>query len=343
MEVDRTVQTLVVPVVHASDAGEVRRQATALAESLGLDETDRGRVALVATELGTNLVKHAGGHGKMLLRGLVDEGTGVELLSIDSGPGFDVDRSLRDGFSSMGTRGVGLGAVRRTSDLFDAWSAHGRGSVLVSRVLVRGRQVAASAGIQVAAGAICVPIAGEPVSGDRWGTQRVGGRFRLIVADGLGHGAPAAVAAWTAVQAFQAGAGSPLKELLESVHQALPATRGAAVAIAELDGYGGQLRFGGLGNVSATLIQEKRCGLASVNGTAGAASVGWRVKVYEYPLAPGALLVLHSDGLSTRWSLDGTPELRTKHPSLLCGLLFREHLRPRDDATVFAVRYQGIS
>ncbi|HET6983298.1 MAG TPA: ATP-binding SpoIIE family protein phosphatase [Myxococcaceae bacterium] len=340
MEIDRAVQTLTVPVSHASDAGEVRRQATALAEAIGLEEVDRGRVALVATELGTNLAKHAGGSGRILLRGLRTEGSGVELLSIDSGPGFDVGASLRDGLSTSGTRGVGLGAVQRTSDTFDLWSAPGRGSVLVSRVLARPPPVQ-PAGIEVALGAICVPFTREPVAGDRWATQRAGGRLRVIVVDGLGHGAPAAVAARTAVQAFEAGARSPLKELLESVHQALRVTRGAAVAIAELDGYGAQLRFAGLGNVSATLIQEKRSGLASVNGTAGAEPRA--VKVFEYPLAPGALLILHSDGIGTRWSLDATPELRSKHPSLVCGLLYRDHARPRDDATVLAVRYQGVA
>ena len=340
MEVDRTVQTLVVPVTHASDAGEVRRQATALAEALGLDETDRARVALVATELGTNLVKHAGGLGKVLLRGLAEEGAGVELLSIDSGPGFSVGSALRDGHSSGGTRGVGLGAVQRASDALDIWSAPGRGSILVARVLARVRPGETS-GIHVAMGAVCVPLAGESISGDLWATQRVGGRLRVIVVDGLGHGRPAAVAARTAVEAFQAGGRSPLKELLESVHQALRATRGAAVAIAELDGYGGQLRFAGLGNVAGTLIQEKRTGLASVNGTAGAEER--HVRVYDYALAPGALLVLHSDGVSSKWSLEGAPELRGKHPSLACGLLFRDHARPRDDATVLAIRYQGVS
>jgi anti-sigma regulatory factor (Ser/Thr protein kinase) len=334
------VQSLVVPVSHASDAGEVRRQATALAEALGMEEVDRGRVALVATELATNLVKHAGGGGRVLLRGLRDPTTGVELVSLDSGPGFDVAASLRDGLSTSGTRGVGLGAVQRTSEAFDLWSAPGKGSVLIARVLSRPPPAPPS-GIQVAVGAICVPLTGEQISGDRWATQRTGGRLRVIVVDGLGHGGPAALAARTAVQAFEAGARSPLKELLESVHQALRATRGAAVAIAELDGYGAQLRFAGLGNVSATLIQEKRSGLASVNGTAGAETRA--VKVYEYPLAPGALLILHSDGLGTRWTFDGTPELRGRHPSLVCGFLYRDHARPRDDATVLAVRYQGLS
>jgi hypothetical protein len=229
--------------------------------------------------------------------------------------------------------------VQRNSDALDIWSAPGKGSILASRVLARSRP-AESVGIRVAVGAICVPLAGEPVSGDRWAIQRVGGRLRVIVVDGLGHGPPAAVAARTAVEAFQAGGRSPLKELLESVHQALRATRGAAVAIAELDGYVGQLRFAGLGNVSGTLIQEKRNGLASVNGTAGAEAR--HVRVYDYALVPGALLVLHSDGVSTKWSLDGAPELRSKHPSLACGLLFRDHARPRDDATVLAIRYQGV-
>jgi anti-sigma regulatory factor (Ser/Thr protein kinase) len=340
MEIDRSMQTVVVPVAHASDSGEARRQATALASAVGLDETDCGRVALVATELATNLVKHAGGSGRILMRELREEAPGVELLSIDAGPGLEVEASLRDGRSTSGSRGVGLGAVQRASETFDVWSSPGRGSLLVSQVRARGK-TADGPGIRFSLGAACVPIPGEAISGDGWATQRVGGRLRLLVADGLGHGPLAAAAARTAVQAFQAGGRSSLKELLESVHQALRATRGAAVAIAELDGYGGQLRFAGLGNVSAALLHEKRTGLASVNGTAGGEAR--TIRVYEHPLVPGALLVLHSDGVGTHWNLDLTPELRSKHPALVCGLLFRDHARPRDDATVLAVRFQGTT
>src|SRR5262249_58031352 len=130
--------------------------------------------------------------------------------------------------------GVGLGAVQRTSDAFDVWSAPGRGSILASRVVARGPP-AEKPGIRVAMGAICVAVAGEPLSGDRWAIQQVGGRLRVIVVDGLGHGRPAAIAARTAVEAFQAGGRTPLKELLESVHQALRVTRGAAVAMAARD------------------------------------------------------------------------------------------------------------
>ena len=179
---------------------------------------------LVATELGTNLVKHAGGLGKVLLRGLAEEGAGGRaplhrlrpgILGRSSPPGWALER--RD--AGRGPRG-GAASLGRARHLVRP----GRGSILVARVLARVRPGETS-GIHVAMGAVCVPLAGESISGDLWATQRVGGRLRVIVVDGLGHGRPAAVAARTAVEAFQAGGRSPLKELLESVHQALRATR----------------------------------------------------------------------------------------------------------------------
>src|SRR5215213_4177194 len=106
-------------VVEASQVGETRRAAVQATNPLTMSDTRRGEVAIVATELATNLVRHAQ-HGRLLLQTLdLRSETCVELVAIDSGPGMaDLHRCLRDGVSTGDTLGTGLGAVRRLSDEF---------------------------------------------------------------------------------------------------------------------------------------------------------------------------------------------------------------------------------
>ena len=80
--------TTVLPIEDESQVGHARRVAQSLAIEFAFDETDAGRVALVATELATNLLKHAH-HGALHLRAIpAQSGYGVELIAIDRGPGF---------------------------------------------------------------------------------------------------------------------------------------------------------------------------------------------------------------------------------------------------------------
>ncbi|KEZ96502.1 transcriptional regulator, partial [Xanthomonas vasicola pv. vasculorum NCPPB 895] len=91
-------------VDETSQVGQARREATALAQTLAFDEASCGRVALVATELATNMVKHGRGGGLQLSTVAArDGGTGVELCAIDDGPGFALADGLRDGYSTAGT------------------------------------------------------------------------------------------------------------------------------------------------------------------------------------------------------------------------------------------------
>ena len=199
---DSSTVTRVVPVEEASQVGDARRAALLVADRAGLDETARGRVALVATELATNLARHAQG-GMLLLRQLEGESIGVELLSVDRGPGMELTRSLADGFSTGGTAGTGLGAVRRISDVFDAYSRPGGGTVLLARVAGPGGAGSPS-GASLSVGVVCAPAPGEDRSGDSWAVGRHPGRFRLLLVDGLGHGPVAADAAAEAVRLFHA-------------------------------------------------------------------------------------------------------------------------------------------
>ena len=99
-----------IAVSEASQIGEARREAAQLAADLGFDEAGAGRAALVANELASNLVKHAGG-GEVLLDGSTQ---GLDVLAIDRGPGIaNLKACMADGYSTAGTLGHGLGAVKR--------------------------------------------------------------------------------------------------------------------------------------------------------------------------------------------------------------------------------------
>ena len=64
---------------------------------------------------------------------------------------------------------------------------------------------------------------------------------------------------------------------------------------------------------------------------------------FEYNWGPGSLLVLHSDGLSNRWSLDAYPGLVMRHPSVIAAVLHRDFYRGRDDATVVVVKERTVA
>ncbi|HTO97366.1 MAG TPA: ATP-binding protein [Myxococcales bacterium] len=322
-----------IAVEDESQVGEARRVAASLSRMAGLGEADAGRVAIIVTELGSNLRKHAGG-GELLIRELrLGSRSGVEVLSIDRGPGMEVERALTDGHSTASTRGEGLGAVRRLATEFDAWSGTG-GSAVVARVWASGPPPE-----PVAFGVVSQPLQGQAESGDGWEVRGLRSVIRLLVADGLGHGPIAARAAAAAVEAFQGADRLPGPEaVVHELHGALRPTRGAAVAVVELDLVSRVLKFAGLGNISGTLDVQGRGsrGLVSHSGIAG--HEARRIQEFSFPWGPRTVLVVHSDGLHTNWKLESYPGLQARHPSLIAAILYRDFRRASDDATVVVVK-----
>jgi anti-sigma regulatory factor (Ser/Thr protein kinase) len=323
-----------VAVTDVSQAGEARRTATRIAEAVGFDERARGEVAIVATELATNLATHAR-HGRLLMQALdLPAGVTVEILSIDAGPGMsDVHRCLQDGYSTAGTPGNGLGAVRRLSRLFDVHSTPGRGTVILARLGHKTSGGSAMPG-PYEWGALSIPAPREEVCGDIWRIAQRNGGCSVLVADGLGHGPLAADAAIRAAAVFDAAPFDDAAALIERGHRALSGTRGAALAIAHL---GATVHFTGVGNISGVIAAagERSRGLASQNGTVGVQIR--KVSSFEYEWPARGLLVMHSDGISQRWVLDTYPGLASRHPAVIAGVLWRDFGRDRDDATIVVV------
>lgn len=330
-------EAVALPILESSQAGEARRIAIALASRLGFNETERGKVGLVVTEVASNLVRHAK-DGELVLQPLTRNNVeGIEILALDKGPGIsNINECLRDGFSTAGTSGTGLGAMSRLSAFFDIYSVPKLGSACLAQLWANALPVQPPDS-DVESGVVCLPKIGEEISGDAWATAQNSGRTLLLVADGLGHGPQAAQASQEAVRIFRENLGKSPKEIVEAAHAALRSTRGAALAIAEVDFERLTLRFAGVGNISGTIFaSEKSNSLVSYNGTVG--HEVRKIQEFVYPWPKGGLLVMHSDGLATQWRLDRYPGLTAKHPSLIAGVLYRDFNRGRDDVTVLVVR-----
>lgn len=299
-----------------------------MAINAGLAEEQANNAAIVASEAASNIAKH-GLQGVVLLREL---SSGIEVLATDSGKGMaDVSRSMSDGYSTTGTAGTGLGAIKRLSSMFDIYSRPNGGTSIVSRI------VDGAASSRLAVGVVNRPKVGEQLCGDAWASKQVGNEFWVVVADGLGHGPDAHQAALEAVRMFRQTSGHrSTTDALETMHGALRKTRGAAVAVAQIDLAAGELRFAGVGNIACTVLGATTWkSMMSHNGILG--HEVRRIQEFSNPWTPGSKLVMNSDGLST-WSLDRYPGLFARHPSLMAAVLYRDHWRKRDDVTVFVAQ-----
>jgi len=320
---------------ESHQAGEARRGAMTLAREAGLGDVEVGKVGIVVTEASTNMVKHADG-GRLLVQPLLaGAARGIEALALDRGPGMArVADMMRDGFSSRGTPGTGLGAMERQSTVFDLYSAPGRGTAVLARVWPGDRRPTLD---RLAIGGVSVPMPGETTCGDGWAADERDGCATVVVVDGLGHGPLAHAAAKAAIASFREHPRAMPDELIGLFHAALRSTRGAAACVARVDARKERIDYSGVGNLEARIVGsgvERR--LVSQFGTLGHDLR--KIRGFEYDFPHGATLIVHSDGLGRHWNLSDYPGLGEHHPALVAGVLYRDHQRGRDDATVVVLR-----
>jgi hypothetical protein len=159
----------------------------------------------------------------------------------------------------------------------------------------------------------------------------------VLVVDGLGHGPQAAEAADEAVRIFTAHSSDPPAEIITRIHDALKKARGAAAAIAEIRPLAGTLIYAGVGNIAGSILSNTLSrSLVSHNGTLG--HVMARVQEFKAEWPRDGILVMHSDGLQSRWELSKYAGLLARQPALIGGVLLRDFRRERDDASVMVMK-----
>jgi anti-sigma regulatory factor (Ser/Thr protein kinase) len=311
-----------------------RGAGVALAARLQFPTSRLDEIALAVTEAASNLHKHAR-QGSLLVRiSREADPPGIELITVDAGPGLrDAGAALRDGHSTAGTLGIGLGAIRRLADFYDLYSVPGHGTVLVARFWPARREVT------IRYAGLTRPMTGETECGDNFGAATTGtaaaSTVTGVLCDGLGHGPLAAAAAAAAIAAVLEDTTPEPVVLLERAHRRMGHTRGGAIGIVQVTGT--TVRFGGLGNITATILADgSRKGMLSVPGIAGHQARA--IRQFDYVAGPGAAVVLHSDGLSSRWEVGALPGLAGRDPLVIAAALLAEAGTRRDDASILVLK-----
>ena len=344
----RAAQAARLSTLHAvtdqRQISSVQLDATTMGRAHGLDADALERLGIVVAAMAENIVRHAGS-GQVILRAVGPQADGcVEILALDKGPGIsNMPRAMRDSATPAGgvPRETGLADIRHAADLFDIYTHAGLGTAVVAHVgTAMARDPAACAAESArhgTEGAVCVPLHGEDESGDAWAIDVADARITVLLVDGLGHGPQAAVAARAAMAVFRDAAADTPERILATMHAALRPTRGAALSVTILDRMRRVATFCGVGNVDGRIVANGGGRhMIPQNGIVGHTMP--RALPTEVSWPADGRLVMHSDGISSRWRMESYPGLLVRHPALLAGVLFRDFARARDDATVIVLR-----
>jgi hypothetical protein len=228
-----------------------------------------------------------------------------------------------------------VGAIQRMSNFWDVYSLPEKGTAILARVA----SISTTKMEEHSTDGIVSAKTGETESGDDWGVQGNKTFQTIVMADGLGHGPDAATASRAAVEVLTSAHPGTAVSLLEDIDAALRSTRGAAVAVVQCDREERRIVFAGLGNIAARLCEPGKPAqhLISMHGTAGVLGQN-RFREFSYPWPEDAVLILHSDGIATRWDGRDYPGLLNRDAALIAGVIYRDFLRRTDDASIVAVK-----
>ncbi|MFV1493192.1 ATP-binding protein [Phaeobacter sp. JH18-32] len=114
-------------LIRDRDVIHVRRMAGREMERRGARAGQKTRFVTAVSEIARNVIMHGGGGEARIY--MHSDPTAISVVCIDNGPGIaDLDAALRDGFSTAGSMGRGLGGAQRLADVFDVVTEYGRGT-----------------------------------------------------------------------------------------------------------------------------------------------------------------------------------------------------------------------
>jgi anti-sigma regulatory factor (Ser/Thr protein kinase) len=326
-------------VADRIDCLAAQQSARSIALNLGFADAASEEIVLVVAELASNLVKHAG-RGALTFRKVRNgERIGLEVKAQDNGPGIsDIEKSMTDGCTTSGSLGYGLGTVNRLMDEIDVQSQPGAGTQILCRRWLRPRPDALLPHIWDV-GVATRARHSAPENGDAFVLKESQGVLLVGLIDGLGHGEPAKKAALAAQQYVQTHYDQPLDKIFVGASRACSATRGVVMALARFPSIT-HLSFASVGNIEARASGARRVPFGVHRGILGASEphMERHVKLEEFEWSPEIVLVLHTDGLSSRWDWNDFPALERQPARDIATKLLHELASENDDATVLCVR-----
>lgn len=322
-----------------SDVGRLRRAVLEMAKVEGLNDEICGRLAIISNEISTNILKHSKTKGHVLVSKINNKSVmGFEIIGIDKGVGIkNVNNAIKDGYSTAGSLGMGLGAIKRLSDSFDIYSNLNNGTAILSRVYQNINLLNNEDDTFYNAGVVSVQMPGQEVCGDDWCIEKYNNKLMILIIDGLGHGYGAAKASQQAIDFFRSNISLNIEELIYKLDENLIGTRGAVLSIALIDQENNNILYAGIGNISAKIISNNtQQSILSYDGMVGGNVI--KVKKLSYILPENSILIMNTDGLCSNISIEGYPGLSNRSASLIASIIYRDNKRGNDDATVIVFK-----
>ncbi|SDH04643.1 ATP-binding SpoIIE family protein phosphatase [Chitinophaga filiformis] len=317
----------------------LKREVHRLSIQCGLTDKRVAEIDIVVAEIGSNIIKHAGG-GEVLVMLTDTPQPAIEILAIDSGPGItDLARMMQDGISTAKTLGHGLGAVKRLSDFLQIYSVKGWGTILVSRFFIKpAEQYPPKPGAEIRTLLIAKP--GERVCGDDYYVRSDRAGIRVFLGDGLGHGVEANKAVAAAVHSFRYCMLSDLGEVLRQMHDDVKRTRGLVGTIAVYSNKTQTWKICGVGNIHARMLTAATSRTyLPYNGIIGH-NMPRTINEQETAHMQGKdqVLILCSDGIRTRWDMMKYPAIFRYDMSVLAAAIYKDNARKTDDMSIVIVK-----
>jgi len=326
-----------IDILHSAEIAMARRAARQIAEAVGIDSHGCDEVALVASELASNLVKHGGGGSLVFAPISMPPRLGLQIEAFDDGPGIAKAKdALMDGYSTSGSLGYGLGTVNRLMDEFEIIPRNERGTHIVCRKWVRDHPPSLRPS-PFEIGIATRPKPGFDQNGDDFVVKHWADNTLVGVIDGLGHGEPAHLASVAARNYVESHYDLPLDDLFRGAGFACRGTRGCVMALAQFDWEREKITFGSVGNIEARVIGNSTpVNLIVRRGIVGLSAP--EAHICEHAWGPEYMLALHSDGVSARWSWRDFPHLVGKTATQIARGMLQTLAKPTDDATILIVK-----
>ncbi|WP_428232637.1 SpoIIE family protein phosphatase [Flavobacterium sp.] len=313
----------------------IKREIHNLALQIGFTPHRAAETDIIVAELTSNIIKFPG-NGELLYRSHQTDGKKeIEIYCLDNGAGIEnVFKIMSDGYSTSNTLGQGLGAIKRLSNEFQIYSMKGWGTVQYIKICDHADFKIAPAAPGLNFSALSVNYPGERVCGDGYHIKYTTKGFQIFVGDGLGHGLNAHGAVEMAINAFKESTSNETTTILREIHDAVKKSRGLVATVASVDYKTQTWNICGIGNINTRIyngLENKT--YTPYNGILGH-NIPRTLNSTIVPYQKHQIIIMHSDGLRTRWNLNDLVSIIKQNPSIIASSLLKDNIRGTDDATV---------
>ena len=316
----------------------IKKEIHRMAAEAGIPAKRVNEIDLIVAEMTSNLFKYS--EDGEILAGIFPNGgiPYLEVISIDNGPGIlNLSKMMQDGISTTSTLGHGLGSMKRLSDVFEIYSQHGWGTIVLSRVYSEPNKQQKEK-YEIVMRPIIVSKPGEQVSGDGFVYKKTDKYVKLMLADGLGHGPEANKAINEAAAAFRVFPDFSPTETLRFIHNSIKKTRGAVINIVGYEMETRKWSSTGIGNIFLRMLAPGNFkNHMSYNGIVGH-NIPNTMNDQTYSAEQFNQLLLCSDGIKTRIETNKYPLIHKYDLTILAAAIYKDHARRNDDMSVVMVK-----